>query len=390
MKCINETTIKNKRVILRSDLNVTIKNGEIIDDTKIIKSLDTINYLLENNNSIIILSHLGKVKSEEDKIKNTLIPVYNRLKELLNVNIYFSTSTKGEELENLVNNLKEKKIILVENTRHEDFPEKKESKCDLELSKYWANLGDVFVNDAFGTSHRCHASNYGISKYLESYYGLLIEEEKTKLNELINNPEKPFTVIMGGAKVEDKLKLISELLKSCDNLIVGGGIANTFMYASNFEIGKSLVSLDNINEIENLIKIHKDKIIIPIDFYVENNGNKEYREANEILSDDIIFDIGEKTLEKYKDIVNNSKTIFINGTVGLYEDERFKFGTMGLFNILKSSDAKTYVGGGDAVSAANKLGFESAFYFKSTGGGATLEYIINKKMISLGDNNDNN
>ena len=195
---------------------------------------------------------------------------------------------------------------------------------------------------------------------------------------------------MGGAKVEDKLKLISELLESCDNLIVGGGIANTFMYANKFEIGKSLVSLDNIKEIEDLIKIYKDKIIIPIDFYVENKGNRVYREANELLSDDIIYDIGEKTLEKYKEIINNSKTIFINGTVGLYEDERFKFGTVELFNILKSSDAKTYVGGGDAVSAANKLGFVNDFYFKSTGGGATLEYIINKKMISLEGNNDNN
>jgi len=390
MKSIKETEIKNKRVILRSDLNVTIKNGSIIDDTKILKSLDTINYLLENNNSIIILSHLGKVKSEEDKIKNTLLPVYNRLKELLNVNIYFSKLTKGEELENLVNNLKEREILLVENTRHEDYPEKKESKCDLELSKYWASLGDVFINDAFGTSHRCHASNYGISKYLESYYGLLIEEEKTKLNELINHPEKPFTVIMGGAKVEDKLKLISELLESCDNLIVGGGIANTFMYANKYEIGNSLVSLDNIKEIEELNELYKDKIIIPVDVYVENNGNREYRKISEILSDDIIYDVGEETLKKYEKIINNSKTIFINGTVGLYEDARFKFGTVELFNILKSSKAKTYVGGGDAVSAANKLGFNKDFYFKSTGGGATLEYIINKKMISLEEHNDNN
>jgi len=390
MKCINKVEIKNKKVILRSDLNVTIKNGKIIDDTKIIKSLNTINYLLENNNSIIILSHLGKIKSEEDKIKNTLFPVYNRIKELLNVNVYFSNQTKGKELENIVNNLKEKEILLVENTRYEDYPEKKESKCDLELSKYWASLGNVFINDAFGTSHRCHASNFGISKYLESYYGLLIEEEKNKLNELIYNPEKPFTVIMGGSKVEDKLKLISELLKTCDNLIVGGGIANTFMYANNIQIGKSLVSLENIEEIKELIKIYKDKIIIPIDFYVENNGNKFYRTSNELESEDIIFDIGEKTLEKYKEIINYSKTIFINGTVGLYEDERFKFGTEALFNILKLSKTKTYVGGGDAVSAANKLGFNNDFYFKSTGGGATLKYIINKKMVSLEDNNDNN
>ena len=383
MKFIKDIEIKNKKVILRSDLNVTIKDGKIIDDTKIIKSLTTINYLLENNNSIIILSHLGKVKSESDKEKNTLYPVYLRLKELLETNIYFSNTPKGHELEILTNKLEPKEIIIVENTRHMDYPEKLESKCDLELSKYWAGLGDIFINDAFGTSHRCHASNYGIKEYIDSAYGFLIEEEKERLDELINNPEKPFTVIMGGAKVEDKLKLISELLKNCDNLIVGGGIANTFIYANGYEIGNSLVSLENINEIKELIKLYKDKIIIPIDFYVENNTEKKYRKLNEIKKEDIIYDIGEETIKLYKEIIDKSNTIFINGTVGLYEDERFKYGTKELLNILKNSKGKTYVGGGDAVSATNKLGYGDSFYFKSTGGGATLEYIINKSMSSL-------
>lgn len=383
MKFIKDIEIKNQKVILRSDLNVTIKDGTIIDDTKIIKSLKTINYLLENNNSIIILSHLGKVKSESDKVKNTLYPVYLKLKELLNTNIYFSKTTKGEELEKLANNLEYKEILLVENTRHEDYPEKLESNCNEELSKYWASLGDIFVNDAFGTSHRCHASNYGIKKYIKSTYGFLIQEEKEKLDELINNPKKPFTVIMGGAKVEDKLKLIRELLKNCDNLIVGGGIANTFIYANENEIGNSLVSLENINEIKEINKIYKEKIIVPIDFYVENNNEKKYRKLNEIEKNDIIYDVGEKTIELYKEIIEKSNTIFINGTVGLYEDDRFKYGTNELFNILSKSSAKTYVGGGDAVSATNKLGYSDSFYFKSTGGGATLEYIINKSMASM-------
>lgn len=385
MKYMNDIEIKNKKVILRSDLNVTIKDGKIIDDTKIIKSLKTINYLLENNNSIIIMSHLGKVKTDEDKQKNTLYPVYLKLKELLNNNIYFSKTTRGEELENIVNNLQPKEIVLIENTRHEDYPEKLESKCNEELSKYWASLGNIFINDAFGTSHRRHASNYGIKKYIDSAYGFLIQEEKEKLDELINTPTKPFTVIMGGAKVEDKLKLISELLKNCDNLIVGGGIANTFIYANGYEIGNSLVSLENINEIKELIKTYKNKIITPIDFYVENNNEKKYRKLNEIEKNDIIYDIGEESLKNYKEIIDKSNTIFINGTVGLYEDERFKYGTNELLNILKSSNTKTYVGGGDAVSAANKLGYTDAFYFKSTGGGATLEYIINKSMASLED-----
>ena len=385
MEFIKNTEIKNKKVILRADLNVTIKEGKIIDDTKIVKSLETLNYLLENNNSVIVMSHLGKVKTEEDKEKNTLYPVYLRLKELINNNIYFSKETKGTELEELSNNLKEKEVLLIENTRYEDLNGKLESGCNDDLASYWASLGDVFVNDAFGTSHRRHASTYGIKNHLPSYYGFLINAEKTKLDELINDPEKPFTVIMGGAKVEDKLKLIKELLTTCDYLIVGGGIANTFLLANNINVGESLVSLENIEEIKELIKEYPEKIITPIDFYVENYNEKYYRELNDVKNDDKIFDIGEKSIEKYKEIINKTKTVFINGTVGLYEDERFKMGTVSLLTILKDSTAKTFVGGGDAVSATNKLGFENDLYYKSTGGGATLEYIIEKKMIALED-----
>ena len=385
MKSIKDYNINNKKVILRCDLNVTIKDGIIIDDTKIIKSLNTINYLLDNNNSIIILSHLGKVKSDEDKKKNTLYPVYLRLKELLKTNIYFSNTTKGSELENLVNNLKEKEIVLVENTRFEDYPEKLESGCDENLSKYWASLGEIFINDAFGTSHRKHASNYGITKYIESYYGLLIDEELTKLNELINYPQKPFTVIMGGAKVDDKLKLIEELLKNCDKLIVGGGIANTFMLAIGVNIGKSLSNPDYINEIKDILNKYNEKIILPMDFYVENNNRKVYRTINELTDDDIIYDIGEESLKHYEEIIQDSNTIFINGTVGLYENEEYKYGTENLLKILSNNKAKVFVGGGDAVSAVNKLGFNDSFYYKSTGGGATLEYIINKYAPALED-----
>lgn len=385
MKYFKHAVIENKKVILRCDLNVTIKDGNIIDDTKIVKSLDTINTLLENNNSIIILSHLGKIKSESDKNKYTLYPVYLKLKELLDNNVYFSKYTRGKELEDLIINLKEKEILLVENTRYEDYPEKLESACDESLSKYWASLGEVFINDAFGTSHRRHASNYGITKYLPSYYGSLINEEKNRLDELINNPEKPFLVIMGGAKVEDKLKLIRELLPLCDKLIVGGGIANTFMYAMDYKIGKSLLSLDNIEEIKELINKYKDKIITPIDFYVSNNENKYYRNSNEIQNDDIIYDIGEETIKEYTKVIDASKTIFINGTVGLYEEKDYEYGTKTLLEKLEESEAKVFVGGGDAVSATNKLGFENSFYYKSTGGGATLEYIINKEMVALED-----
>lgn len=385
MKYIKDYKINNKKVILRCDLNVSIKDGKIIDDTKIIKSLDTINYLIENNNSVIILSHLGKIKSETDKEKNTLYPVYLKLKELLNNTVYFSKTTKGKELEDIASNLKEKEILLIENTRFEDFPEKLESGCNLELSKYWASLGDIFVNDAFGTSHRRHASNYGIKKYLDSYYGILINEELTKLKELTVNPKKPFTVIMGGAKVDDKLALIEEMLKECDKLIVGGGIANTFLLAENYNIGSSLSNKDYIPQIKQILTNYKDKIIVPTDFYVENNGIKKYRKINEIENNDIIYDIGTISLKEYEVIINDSNTIFLNGTVGLYENENYAYGTKELLSILKKSNKKVFIGGGDAVTATNKLGYSDSFYYKSTGGGATLEYIIEKKLIALED-----
>lgn len=385
MKYIKDYKINNKKVILRCDLNVSIKDGKIIDDTKIIKSLDTIKYLIENNNSIIILSHLGKIKSETDKEKNTLYPVYLKLKELLNNTVYFSKTTRGKELEDIASNLKEKEILLIENTRFEDFPEKLESGCNLELSKYWASLGDIFVNDAFGTSHRRHASNYGIKKYLDSYYGILINEELTKLKELTVNPKKPFTVIMGGAKVDDKLALIEEMLKECDKLIVGGGIANTFLLAENYNIGSSLSNKDYIPQIKEILTNYKDKIIVPTDFYVENNGIKKYRKINEIENNDIIYDIGTISLKEYEKIINDSNTIFLNGTVGLYENENYAYGTKELLSILKKSNKKVFIGGGDAVAATNKLGYNDSFYYKSTGGGATLEYIIEKKLIALED-----
>ena len=385
MKYIKDYKINNKKVLLRCDLNVSIKDGKIIDDTKIIKSLDTIKYLIGNNNSIIILSHLGKIKSEADKEKNTLYPVYLKLKELINNTIYFSKTTRGKELEDIASNLKEKEILLIENTRFEDFPEKLESGCNLELSKYWASLGDVFVNDAFGTSHRRHASNYGIKKYLDSYYGILINDELTKLKELTVNQKKPFTVIMGGAKVDDKLALIEEMLKECDKLIVGGGIANTFLLAENYNIGSSLSNKDYIPQIKQILTNYKDKIVIPTDFYVENNGIKKYRKINEIENNDIIYDIGTISLKEYEVIIDDSNTIFLNGTVGLYENENYAFGTKELLSILKKSNKKVFIGGGDAVSATNKLGYGNSFYYKSTGGGATLEYIIEKKLIALED-----
>ncbi len=372
MNFIENANLDNKKVILRLDLNVTIKDGNIIDDTKIVKSIPTIKYLLNRNCNLLIMSHLGKVKDEIDKKDNSLYIVCERLSKLLEMNIIFVKDTRDERLKNL---LKENRLVMLENTRYEDLPSSLESGCDDSLARFWASIGDVFVNDAFGTSHRRHASNYGISKYLDTYYGFLIEEEVKGLDPIVNNIERPFVVIMGGAKVDDKIQLIKSLIDKCDYILVGGGIANTFLAASGFNVGESLYSKDYIDEISGIITEHRDKIIIPSDVVVENNGIINKKNITEVEDTDKIYDIGDATINTYRSYIRKAETIFVNGTVGLYEDERYKNGTEEILKELSECNAYKIAGGGDAVASVNKLGYEKAFDFLSTGGGATLEYI---------------
>ena len=376
MKFIEDIIVDNKKVILRLDLNVTIKDNQILDDIKIVKSLKTINYLLDHDCKVLIMSHLGKIKTEEDKVNNSLKIVCARLCELLNKPIVFVSTTRGKELEDAFNN---NNIVLMENTRYEDLDVNKESGNDPELAKYWASLGEVFINDAFGTTHRCHASNNGISKYLESGYGYLIKEELDGLDPIVNNIKRPFTVIMGGAKVDDKVQLIKSLLSECDNLLVGGGIANTFLKASGYEIGESLYSADYIDEVKDILNEYSSKIVLPIDVVVNNNDNI-FTIDSKSVTEGAIYDLGPKTLQVYRDILDESETVFINGTIGLYEDERYNKGTIELFNILRRCNNIKIAGGGDAVASINTLGYQDAFNYLSTGGGATLEYIADKKL----------
>jgi phosphoglycerate kinase len=335
MNFIENANLDNKKVILRLDLNVTIKDGNIVDDTKIVKSIPTIKYLLNKNCNVLIMSHLGKVKNEIDKRDNSLYIVCERLSKLLEMNIVFVKDTRDERLKSLLN---DNRIVMLENTRYEDLPSSLESGCDDALSKFWASLGDVFVNDAFGTTHRRHASNYGISKYLDTYYGFLIEEEVKGLEPIVNNIEHPFVVIMGGAKVDDKVQLIKSLLDKCDYILVGGGIANTFLAASGFNIGESLYSKDYVDEIAGLITQHRDKVIIPSDVVVENNGVINKKTITQVEDTDTIYDIGDETIKTYKDFIRKAETIFVNGTVGLYEDERYKNGTEEILKELSESE----------------------------------------------------
>ena len=377
MEYIENIDTNNKKVILRLDLNVTIKNGEIMDDTKIVKSIPTIKYLLNNGCNILIMSHLGKIKTLEDKMQNSLKPVKDVLEKLLEQEVVFVPNTRDPELKSILDS---NRLVLLENTRFEDYPGKLESGCDEELSKYWASLGEVFINDAFGTTHRCHASNYGISKYLPSAYGFLIKQELDGLDPIVNNITRPFAVIMGGAKVDDKIALIKTLVKECDYLLVGGGIANTFVKAEGKEIGSSLYSADYVDEVKELISIYKEKINTPIDVVVNDNDEIKTINIEDITDTCTIYDIGPKTVEKYVEILKNSNTVFMNGTMGMYEDENYRAGTELLLRGLTDIKANKVAGGGDAVAAVKKLKYEDAFDFLSTGGGASLEYIADKEI----------
>lgn len=377
MKTIKEFELTGKKVILRSDFNVSIKDGKIISNERITAELPTINYLIEKGAKVIIMSHLGKIKGEEDKKKNTLYIVYEELLKLINTKIIFSPATHGKILEEKISFLQNGEVLLMENTRYEDLENKKESNCDEELSRYWASLGDIFINDAFGMTHRKHASNYGISKFLPTGIGFLIENEIRGLAPIVK-PQKPFTIIMSGAKLEDKLSLIKSLVPKCDKLLLGGGIANTFLAVNN-NIGQSLASHDLISEAQNLISIYNERIIMPVDVKVKNDTKSLVKDISDITDNDIILDIGPKTLELYKKYISASETIFLNGTVGKYEEEGFEDGTKEILDAVSKTEAYSVIGGGDALSSAEYFKIND-FSFISTGGGATLNYIATEKL----------
>ena len=372
LRSINEYDFNNKNVIIRVDFNVPVEDGKIADDTRIVNSIRTIKYIYDKNpKRILLLSHFGKVKSEEDKKNNSLSIVVNRLEELLGVDVDFIKHTSGEvmlkELSDSSNTIK-----LVENTRFEDIIDKKESNCDLELSKFWASLGDIFVFDGFGVSHRNHASVVGIAKYIESCAGFLVMEEIEKINSFINDESYPFTIIMGGAKISDKTLVINKLIDKCNNIIIGGAMAFTFLKAKGYNVGKSLVDDDNISFCKELLDKYKDKIILPVDIITNNN---DVCNIDSIGEDDIGLDIGPRTISLFKKELGKSRRLFLNGTMGKNEDKNYQNGTKEIFHFLDNSNIKILVGGGDTVSAVKEFNVGSKFYHISTGGGATLEYL---------------
>lgn len=383
---IKDFDLNNKVVIVRCDYNVPIKDGIIMDDSRIRASLKTIDYLIKNNCKIVILSHLGKVKSEEDLKKNTLYPVSVRLGELLGMKVKFSPDTRSDNLTNMVNNLKDGEVLLVENTRYEDLNGKKESGCDLELASYWASLGDIFINDAYGTCHRSHASNVGIAKLMKSGLGFLVCDEVEKLDGILNDNTHPFVVIMGGAKVSDKIKVIENLITKCDKLIVGGGMAYTFLKALGYDVGNSLVDNDSIDFCTRMLNDYRDKIVLPVDSVVGksiDDNNCTVKKIDSFCKDDMGLDIGPDTINLFKKSLDGSRRVVMNGPMGVFENDNYSNGTYEILKYLAFNNIKTLIGGGDSIMAVNRFNFGDFFYHVSTGGGATLEYLEGKVLPGI-------
>ena len=365
-KVVTDLDVAGKKVLVRADFNVPMKDGAITNDNRIVQALPTINYLIENNAKVILFSHLGKVKTEEDKAKLSLKPVADRLAELLGKEVTFVPETRGEALETAIAALKDGDVLVFENTRFEDVDGKKESKNDAELGKYWASLGDLFVNDAFGTAHRAHASNVGIASNLESAAGFLMEKEIKFIGGAVDEPVRPFVAILGGAKVSDKIGVIKHLLNKADKVLIGGGMAYTFMKAQGLEIGKSLLEADKVELAKELLESAGDKLILPIDAKMAHEFGNDVEitiaKNEEFPADQMALDIGPASVELFAKELEGAKTVVWNGPMGVFELSNFAQGTIGVCEaIAKLSDAVTIIGGGDSAAAAMQLGFADDF-----------------------------
>ena len=389
-RLVTDLDVAGKKVIVRVDFNVPHKGDVITDDNRVVAALPTIKYLLENNAKVILLSHLGKVdykKTEEEieaaKKKNDMAIVAKKLQEHLpDRKVIFVNATRGSELEEAIAGMKEGEVVLMQNTRYE----KGESKNDEELGKYWASLGDLFVEDAFGSVHRAHASTVGIPTHLRSAVGFLVEKELKFLGDAVENPVRPFVGILGGAKVADKLKVINNLLEKCDTLIIGGGMAYTFLKAQGNEIGESLVDDEKLDYCKEMLEKAKElgkELLLPVDTVVADSFpdpidaeiETEVVDVDAIPADRQGLDIGPKTAELFAEKVKAAKTVVWNGPMGVFENPVLAKGTNAVAKALAETDGTTIIGGGDSAAAIKQLGYADKVSHVSTGGGASLEFL---------------
>lgn len=387
-KIVSDLQVKGKKVLIRVDFNVPMKDGVITDDTRIRAALPTIEYVVNNGGKAIVFSHLGRIKEEADLAKNDLTVVAKRLQELIKKEVKFVNATRGAELENAAANLKEGEILMFQNTRYEDLNGKKESKNDPELGKYWASLGDVFVNDAFGTAHRDAASNVGIAANVsETAAGFLLEKEIKYIGGAVDNPVRPYVAILGGAKVSDKIGVIEALCEKADKILIGGAMMFTFLKALGKNIGASKYEEDKLDLAKELLAKAGSKLVLPVDTVC----SKEFadvkgtvKSVDNLDSDDMGLDIGPKTLELFGQVLAGAKTVVWNGPMGVFEFKNYAVGTIGVCELLAAlKGANTIIGGGDSAAAAESLGYADKFSHISTGGGASLEYLEGKVLPGI-------
>ena len=385
-KTVRDINVNGKKVLVRCDFNVPQdENGNITDNRRIVSALDTIKYLLENNAKIILCSHLGRPKGEV-KPEFSLKPVADELSKLLKKDVKLAKDVIGEDAKNLVENMKEGEIILLENVRFH----REETDNDPEFAKKLASFADIYVNDAFGTAHRAHASTTGVADYLPAVSGFLIEKELNFMGDALNNPKRPFMAILGGRKVSDKIGVIEALLEKVDTLMIGGAMAYTFFKAMGYNVGNSICELDKLDLAKELMEKAKQKgvkFMLPVDTRI----GKEFKpdtESKVVKYTDIPdgwegFDIGDETIKIYVEELKKAKTVVWNGPVGLFEFEQFAIGTNSLAKALGDTDAVTIIGGGDSAAAIEKLGISNKFSHISTGGGASLEFLEGKKLPGI-------
>jgi len=386
IRTVRDLDLKGKRCLVRVDFNVPLKNGIIGDDTRIKAALETLNYILDQDGtSVVVMSHLGRPKGA---VKNefSLSHVKTRLSELLNREVLMATDCIGEEVLSQTKSLKEGQILLLENLRfHKD-----ETENNPDFAKKLALNGDIYINDAFGTAHRAHASTEGVSHFLPSAGGFLIEKEVNFFEPLVTNPQKPFVAIIGGAKVSSKISVLESLLKNCTTLIIGGGMAYTFLKAKGFKIGNSLIEDDFIDTAVKLMKSAEEKgvnLLLPIDHLASSefsdNAEAVVVEQEDIPDNLIGMDIGSKTLKSYSEVISGAKSLVWNGPLGVFEFPNFAKGTLGVAELVAACNGITVVGGGDSVAAVNKFGFADRIDHVSTGGGASLEYLEGKILPGI-------
>lgn len=394
-KVITDLEVRSKRVIVRVDFNVPMsktEEGKITDNARIVAALPIIKYLIENNARIILLSHLGRPKGEAKK-EFSLAPVAKELSKLLNKDVKFlqSNLVVDDNVKDEVLKLKDGEVALLENTRFRN----EETKNIDDFSKELAELGELYINDAFGTSHRAHCSNVGLCKFLPSAVGFLVEKEISIMGKALSNPERPFVAILGGAKVSDKITVIENLIEKVDSIIIGGGMAFTFLKSLGYSVGKSLLEDDKVDFAKELIEKAKSKnvkILLPIDVVVskEFSNDSEFKTVNiDSIGDDYMgLDIGEKTVKLFSDEINNAKTVVWNGPMGVFEMSNFAKGTFKIAKAIAESEAISIIGGGDSASAAEKSGYKDKITHISTGGGASLEFLEGKILPGI-DSIDN-